>query len=332
MAGSPPRRRWPLPVAAVVVGLIGLLAGYGSVARDAEAPSPGTRWPARSLAPDEGALLGAWVKPRGSETLQARMRAVSKLESQLGRRLDVNHHFYPWDKPFPTQEERWDLKQGRIPLISWNGTYTDQIASGAHDDLIRTRAAGVRALGRPVLLRWFWEMDGDNSRHLVASPASYVAAWRHIRNLFAAAGADNVAWVWCPNADAFTSGEVTAYYPGDAAVDWICADGYNWAPGRPGSNWRSFEEIFTDFYRWGSARDKPLMIGEFGVQERGPGEKPAWLKAAAATLKTRFPKVAAVVYFSSDRRYPWWLDSSAEALEAFRQIAAESSFNRPRRP
>jgi hypothetical protein len=34
------------------------------------------------------------------------------------------------------------------------------VMRGARTDrLVRARAAAVRDLGRPVLLRWFWEMD-----------------------------------------------------------------------------------------------------------------------------------------------------------------------------
>jgi beta-mannanase len=155
-----------------------------------------------------------------------------------------------------------------------------------------------------------------------------VAAWRHLHGVFEAAGASNVAWVWCPTAAAFAGKGPAAWYPGDRYVDWICADGYNWAPGRPGDRWRSFEEIFAAFYRWGAGRDKPLMIAEFGVQERHPGEKAGWLRAAGASLKRRFPRIAAVVYFSSRKDYDWWLGSSPGALAAFRAVATDPYFNR----
>jgi Glycosyl hydrolase family 26 len=279
-----------------------------------------------SLVPRDGALLGAWVKPPEGYSVALRMRAVTRLEQQLGRRLDINHHFYQWDKPFPTEEERWDLEQGRIPMVSWNGTRTDLVAGGAFDGLIRERAVAMRELGRPVLLRWFWEMDVPGDRPAAVSPASFVAAWRHLHRLFDAAGARNVAWVWCPTALAFAGGAAAAWYPGDRYVDWICADGYNWAPGKRGDRWRTFEEIFAAFYRWGAGRDKPLMIAEFGVQERARGEKAGWLRDAGASLKRRFPRIAAVVYFSSHKRYNWWLDSSPEALAAFRAVAADPYF------
>jgi hypothetical protein len=65
--------------------------------------------------------------------------------------------FLPW-RPFPAWGERVGLDAGRIPMISGNDTFTGRIVGG-EDRLVRARAAAVRDLGRPVLLRWFWEMD-----------------------------------------------------------------------------------------------------------------------------------------------------------------------------
>ena len=53
----------------------------------------------------------------------------------------------------------------------------------------------------------------------------------------------------------------------------MCADGYNWAPAR--GEWTSFEQVFASFYGWAVTTGKPIMIGEFGAQERAAGEKAA---------------------------------------------------------
>jgi beta-mannanase len=39
-------------------------------------------------------------------------------------------------------------------------------------------------------------MDGNRYRTMAHSPEDYVAAWRHLHDLFAKRGADNVRWVW----------------------------------------------------------------------------------------------------------------------------------------
>jgi endoglucanase len=273
-----------------------------------------------------GALFGAYVQGESSTT-EVQMAAVETRERDLGRRLAIDHHFYPWDKEFPTAREQADLQAGRIPLISWNGTLNLGIDLGLQDDLIKTRAAAVKALPGKVMIRWMWEMDGrrkaDDTRH----PALYVAAWRHIHDVFAAEGATNVQWVWCPNATAFADGRNgPAYYPGDEYVDWICSDGYNWAPGRANDQWRSFASIYQPFYDWGMAHRKPLMVGEYGAQERNPGDKAQWLAEARQALKTEFPGIKAVLYFDANKDYDWRVTSSPETLAAFRDMANDPWF------
>ena len=298
-------------------------------------PSPGlAATPASAPAGPAGALFGAYVQGE-SHTPARQMAAVERRERDIGRRLAIDHHFYPWEKEFPTVREEADLAAGRIPMISWNGTLNLGIDLGLQDDLIKTRAAAVKALPGKVFIRWMWEMDGrkkaDDTRH----PALYVAAWRRIHDVFAAEGVTNVQWVWCPNATAFRSGDernAPAYYPGDEYVDWICADGYNWAPGRQGDQWRSFASIYGPFYAWGMARGKPLMVGEFGAQERAPGEKASWLTEAREALKTEFPGIKAVVYFDANKDYDWRVTSSPETLAAFRDMANDPWFTPDPRP
>jgi beta-mannanase len=164
-------------------------------------------------------------------------------------------------------------------------------------------------------------MDGARNRHYAGSPASFIAAWKRIHTIFDRAGVTNVSWVWCPNAWGFATGDAQKFYPGDAYVDWLCADGYNWAPGRGGDQWRSFEWAFQPFYDWASERAKPLMIGEFGVQERKPGEKAQWLRDAATTLQTKFTDIKAVVYFDVKKKYNWRLSTSASSQHAFKALA-----------
>jgi beta-mannanase len=220
-------------------------------------------------------------------------------------------------------------------MISWGKTDMAQIVNGVHDDYIRQRSAAVAALGKPVFLRWFWEMDGHqngNGGFFDVAPNDYIAAWRHIYDIFAAQGTTNAVWVWCPNAWNFETGRSQQYYPGDAYVDWTCADGYNWFPAR-GKD-QGFKEIFQAFYDWASVRGKPLMIGEWGVMESGaPERKAAWLSDARTTLKSIFPKIAAVVYFNhkglphEPANIDWRIETSAPAVQAFTALASDPYFN-----
>jgi len=283
-----------------------------------------------SLAPARGALFGAWVQPvqyglPGSET------AVTGFEHAIGRKLAINQLYVPWGAPMPLALARWDVQNGRIPMISWSGARTDRITSGAYDTQIRARAIALRELRGPVMLRWFAEMDDAPNRAAAVSPASFVAAWQHLHEIFTTVGATNVRWVWCPDASAFAAGKAQKYYPGRSFVDWAGADGYNWAPERPNVKWRSFATIFAAFYRWGVPAGVPLLIGEYGAVEGPPGAKAGWFRQADQQLRSQFPGIHAVVYFNSDhvnfgQHFNWRVTTSPSALAAFRAFAGDPYF------
>jgi hypothetical protein len=297
-----------------------LLPSGGSV-ESASPPGP--------LEPPEGALFGAWVEPQTGWSRPDVEAAIETIETRLGRDLGIDHHYYPWGIAYPSWKEPWDSSNGRIPMISSGSVSTKKVNSGALDSHLRSLAAGVRGFGRPVFLRWFAEMDGDYQSDRTVSPSSYIRAWRRLRWIFATEGAWNAVWVWCPTAYGFEQGEADRYYPGDQYVDWVCADGYNWAPTRPGASWRGFREIYQAFYDFGMARGKPMMIGEYGCLERNPGEKAQWIADAHAALKETFPNIGAVVYFNSkgDPGYDWRVETSESALQAFQAMGADPYFN-----
>ena len=308
----PSRRPWML--AALAALLAAATLAPGAIAAGRPTPSSG-----KIVPPTDGTWVGTYQEASGSRLVK--QNRVLDLEDVLGRREDVDHIYEGWQAPFPGWRETWDNQNGRVPFVSWAKASTAAVNSGRYDGLIRQRAADVKAAGYPMLLEWFWEMDGRRNQHIAGSPASFIAAWRRIHRIFDRAGVTNVSWVWCPNAWGFTTGEAQKFYPGDAYVDWICANGYNWGQVHNGDEWRSFQWIFQSFYDWASTRGKPLMIGEFGVLEGKPGAKAQWLRDAATTLKTQFTDIKAVVYFDVKKRYNWRLSTSASATSAFRYLA-----------
>jgi Glycosyl hydrolase family 26 len=268
--------------------------------------------------------------PPGDFSRSAVEAQWERRESDSGRTLDIGHSFYPFEKDFPTWREEFHIAQGRVPLISWNGTDTLAVASGLHDELIADRARRVADLDVPVLIRWFWEMDASFKLERARDPASYAAALERIQGIFAAEGADQVEWVWCPTAFEWEQRGTADWYPGDGLVDWVCADGYNFAPTKPGAEWRDFETIFSGFYDWAAATGKPIMIGEFGAQERAAGDKAAWIEDIRSTVPERFPLIRALVYFDVDRTelegYDWTLETSDDAYEAFLSLVNDPYF------
>jgi beta-mannanase len=271
------------------------------------------------------------VQPVNSSLVNPEESAVASFERTIGRKLAIDQIYTAWTAPMPVAVAQWDLRHGTIPMISWAAARTDLIAAGRYDSLIRASARELKSLHGPVLLRWFAEMTLKSSRRNAVSPASFIAAWRRIHAIFAAVGGTNVRWVWCPDSGAFTTSTAQAYYPGNSYVDWVGADGYNWAPVMANFPLRSFAQIFEPFYRWGLRTGKPMIIGEYGTVEGVPGAKAAWFRQADRQIKTEFPALRAVVYFNSNRMnfdqyFNWRVTSSKSALTAFRAFANDPYF------
>lgn len=316
-----------LAAAAVVYALTGCSSGPAS----GPAQPPKTpKFPAARKAPPtprHGAYFGAWVR-QGPFTQPAQIAALDTLQGALGRRLDIVHTYLKWEATFPTESVRTALGQGSMLLLSWAGTNSEAVASGRYDSVIRQRALEIKATGKPIFLEWRWEMDRPNLTSLVGTPAEFIAAWRHIRAIFAQERVNNVAWVWCPTAKGFQAGgDAAAFYPGDSEVDWTCADVY---PG-PGP-YRSFSDAAGPFLSWASHHRKPVMIGEYGVPERyGPLLRAQWLRAAAHSAQAD-PQIKAMVYFDSDPvgalpGNSFALPYGTAPMQAFQAIANRPYFN-----
>ena len=254
--------------------------------------SPSQAYPA-SLIPSQGAYLGSWVAPRGDESAREALRRV---ESQIGRSFDIYHSYTKWNMSIPTATDLWAAQNGRIPMINWRAERTSgsivtwsSIANGEQDGWIGERADAFRNFGYPAYLAFQHEPEDDSGSF--GTPADYAAAFRHVVDVFNDHGVTNVAFVWNLMSWTFAPGsgrDPAAYYPGDSYVDIVGGDGYNWAPGRPGSAWTPFSQSFQHIYDWSVAHGKPLMAVEYGVQEdpSDPYRKAQWFQDALATIKS----------------------------------------------
>lgn len=302
--------------------------GGGSGGGGTPAPPPGPTSSGALTLAQKGVLIGAYPRVQGSNA-NGEAQTV-EFEKQQGRRLDVDSHYTSFTEPMPAIFQ-WDVQQGRLPMMSMSGRDTNEIAAGKWDAAIKQRADAVKKLGKPILIRLMYEMEGNPHAEakFVRSSSSYIQAWRRVVTEFRQDGASNAQFVWCPTANGFrpNGGRASQFYPGDQYVDVVASDGYNWAPGR--GSWRSFKEVFANFYDWAmkNTPNKPLLIGETGVQEWQPGQKAQWLQGMAETLRDDYTHIKAVVYFNSAPKYPWWIDSSQSSLNAWRSVVNNEYFD-----
>jgi beta-mannanase len=222
------------------------------------------------------------------------------------------------------------VNAGETPVITWMSddftTGTDvyplqQIAAGVFDSYVKSWADGLRAVHHRVLLRFDHEMNGNWSQWstgvLGQTPADYVAAWRHVHDVFAAEGATNVSWVWSPNVVYTGSTALSLLYPGDAYVDLVGLDGYNWGPVDQFHTWQSFAQVFLPTLSQVEALSRrPVMVSEVGCTTVG-GDKAQWITDMFATLRST-PAITALVWFNEDKEQDWRIDSSPATTAAFK--------------
>ncbi|WP_410586406.1 glycoside hydrolase family 26 protein [Amycolatopsis sp. lyj-23] len=281
----------------------------------AEAPKGGSE----ILVPAQGVLLGHYYGAGSVEDTDAR----------IGRKPNIHLSYYGWaDDWVAAAATRADLASGRIPLINWEpfGVSFDDIIDGRLDATIAARANGVKNLAAKVFLDFAAEMNEEEGwgGHL---PDKYIAAYRHIHDIFAENSATNVVWVWCPNnTDSAGGPPAMSYYPGDEYVDWTGIDGYNWGNSDADFDWQSFHDVFADSYARLTEVGKPIIIGEMASDEAG-GDKGRWIDDVVPTLKQSFPSIKAVVWFDVDKERHWQINSSATSLAAYRRMAKDPYLN-----
>jgi beta-mannanase len=259
--------------------------------------------------------------------------ALDGFEAAAGKRVAlVNSYMSLASTRFDTVFADAVSARGAVPMITWEpwrdgslGPRQPEFAlrrflAGDFDGLIRKWAESARDWGRPVLLRFAPEMNGDWNSWSPGvngnTAREYVAVWRHVHDVFTAVGARNVEWVWSPNVSFPGSTPVRDVYPGDAYVDWAGLDGYNWGSSRPGTRWQSFNAVFGPTLR-AIARltTKPVVLTEVASTELG-GRKSAWIRDFLAQL-SRYPSVVGFVWFQYDKETDWRIDSSTASRAAF---------------
>ncbi|MGN6688921.1 MAG: glycoside hydrolase family 26 protein [Actinomycetales bacterium] len=257
---------------------------------------------------------------------------LSQVASVSGRTPDV----VLWYQDFTQRPDLAGLTavlaRGQAPLLTWEPwvagqgvtqpSYSvDMLASGSYDDYYRAWAQALASLGQPVYLRFAHEMNGTwypwAAQANGNTATAYVNAWRHVHDVFAAAGATNVRWVWSPNVSYTGSTPLAELYPGDAYVDVVALDGYNWGTsGGPGV-WQTASQIFDASLAELSALApaKPVWIAETASSEAG-GSKAAWVSDFFGWLAAH-PQITTFVWFDMEKEADWRIDSSSTSAAAF---------------
>jgi hypothetical protein len=272
----------------------------------------------------DGAWMGLFTE-KGPED----MAETLSLQKSIGRSFASLMWFTDFGHPFPAKAAENASAAGAIPNVTWEPwLWTDNerihlsdINSGAWDSYVAAWGAAAAGFGKPLFVRWGHEFNGDWYPWGIAKngqdPANYVNAYRRVHDLVVRAGAKNVVWVWCPNAGSVPAqpwNDPLSAYPGDAYVDWVAIDGYDFDGNA------SFPDIFSKVYSQVIAKiDKPIYVGEFATGRTGK-DKADWLKEMHGSLTTQFPGIKGLVYFSILKERDWRIDDSPASLAGAREV------------
>jgi hypothetical protein len=284
----------------------------------------------------------------GAIIRDAPYHGLGETEAAAGRHLGIVELGQPFDRHVDEKALGLIHANGSLPMVTWypwtyqygvhggNKTPLDRyalrkLADGTYDAVIRDEALRLAQFGSPVILRFAPEMNGfwypwaeaptgnirgqyRNSNRL----GDFVEAWRHVHDVFAAAGATNVIWDWSPNVRYYGQKyPFSEYYPGDRYVDLIGIDGYNWGGVKRWSKWLTPAEIFDrTLVALRGLGKRPFIISEVASTEVG-GDKAAWIRQFFSYLRAN-RDIAAFLWFDFKKETDWRLASSPASELAFR--------------
>ncbi|HEY2801991.1 MAG TPA: glycosyl hydrolase [Chthoniobacterales bacterium] len=353
-----------------VLGLVLVLGGSFAGCRKEVAAAPNERQQPLILAvPTNGKYTGAFIDFGDTED-NVTLDGIEDFETMVGKHQAIIASSSYWgEQRFPTRNLEIISRHGSMPLVfwsPWDKPYLQnrgpdrfslrEIIKGTWDTYIDRWADSARAFGKPMLVSFANEMNGEwfpwsgwfygankpvpGQPNEWQGPETFKKAYRHVVDRVRARGAKNIQWVFHTNNYAEpneTWNYPAAYYPGSNYVDWLGMSIYGQQVG--GDDWSPVEPLITWPYDQMCAVDptKPIMVAEWGVGEfPRHGDKAKFISEGLQLLRTQYPRIKAAVYWSErwqndDNTYSnLRVNSSVEALAAYKKgIANPAWLGRP---
>lgn len=330
-------------------------------------PKPTAATAATITAPTKAELVNPASPYFGMYTEQAPFNwaTYDSTAAKIGSKPSVVGYFGGWDENYRANAVTRAWQRGTMPILTWESRpiaaandvvdepeYSlpliigDPAAGvpGKFDDYLRQYARDIVATGLPLGIRlnhemngtWYpWSEDDGYGKAINGNrPGDYVAAWRHVYDIFAEEGAnDLVVWIWAPNIinrlpDSHKqSSYLDSLYPGDEYVDWVGLSAYLRPPFRASVTYDfgyTFDASLAELRR---ITDKPIMLAEVGATEIGD-RKAAWLTSFFENLADpvnddiigfNWFNLAVTSYVQGERTTnDWRIDSRSDSLQAFK--------------
>ena len=244
---------------------------------------------------------------------------IEQFANAVGRQPNLVSYYSGWGEEFQSAFADSAASHGARTLVEMDPTNISiaEIAAGTYDSYLTSFADEVATFRHPVIISFGHEMNGfwETWGYHHTSPTVFVAAWRHIVNLFRKDGADNVIWLWQVNSASSQTGPVHDWWPGAQYVTWVGISGYYYVPGD------TFYNVFTPVaMAIRQFTQDPLLIAETAVgpqagQSRGIKDLFAGLRLEHYLGLVWFDKHS---YGGLYKGEDWRLEDSQLAQIAFR--------------
>lgn len=245
---------------------------------------------------------------------------VSADERILGRHMEGVRDYKSWDSKLFGNSQTWMRDTGHTLFLSIKAQRTNGArikfaaisAATAGSQLykdMQAQAGQIKAFKSTVYIIFNHEPEASASTANGTGP-QYAAAFRKFVTVMRASGVTNAKYVATFTGYGFSrkdSGNVANYYPGDAYVDAVAADVYNWAACRS-QPWTQLWQLLTGIYAFGQAHpSERLMVMEWGsVEDKAvAGHKASWIHSAQAMFKLpQYAQFTAVLAWSGINTTP----------------------------
>jgi hypothetical protein len=189
---------------------------------------------------------------------------IEQFARAVGRQPNLVSYYSGWGEQFQESFAETAASHGATTIVQMDPASISlaKIAAGKYDSYLIPFADDVAAFKRPVVISFGHEMNGywETWGYTHTPPATFVAAWRHIVDIFRQQGASNVTWLWQVNSASPETGPVHDWWPGSQYVNWVGVSGYYYVPADTFSN--VFTPVVTSIRQF---TQDPLLIAETAV-------------------------------------------------------------------
>ncbi|WP_168581721.1 malectin domain-containing carbohydrate-binding protein [Gephyromycinifex aptenodytis] len=248
---------------------------------------------------------------------------VTKWENARGKKVDVITVF-PSRESWNNMQSTWFMDNERIPA-GYKGTLDVGVPLWPNDGNLSTAAAGgynaewerlarnISARYPDAYIRLGWEMNLPSWK--AAAYPNTADQWKQAYRQAVGAirkGGPNLRIAWVVNEGPGQTGtkDAAIFYPGDAYVDYIGMDAYDWWPGytTDANIARHRDEAYgwNHWLNFAKAHGKKFVLPEWGIapaNSAGGGDNPKYINFVYNWLKQNQEHIAYESYFSESMSY-----------------------------